>query len=84
MSVSTRSLLRAGWFVSIAGALGIRAWNALTGPLIYGYDVWGHLSYIFFLDVYRSTPYADQGWSYFHPPLHYWLCLLYTSDAADE
>ena len=26
---------------------------------------------MFFLDLYQSIPYADQGWSYFHPPLHY-------------
>ncbi|NRA02439.1 MAG: hypothetical protein HRU00_07540 [Myxococcales bacterium] len=73
MPDSFRILLRAGWIASASGALGVRLWNALTGPLIYGYDVWGHLSYVFFLDLYRSTPYADQGWSYFHPPLHYWL-----------
>ena len=37
----------------------------------YGYAAWGHLSYIFFLDLFRAVPYSDQGWSYFHPPLYY-------------
>ena len=62
----------------------MRLWNALTGPLVYGYDVWGHLSYVFFLDLYRSTPYADQGWSYFHPPLHYWLGWILAQAGSSE
>ena len=64
-------LLVAGWCASVAGAVGVRAWNAVFGPLFYGYDAWGHISYVFFLDMYRAVPFADQGWSYFHPPLHY-------------
>ena len=71
MTVSPARLLRAGWCASVAGAAGVRLWNAFFGPLFYGYDAWGHISYVFFLDMYRAIPYADQGWSYFHPPLHY-------------
>ncbi len=54
----------------------MRLWNALEGPLLWGYDAWGHVAYAIFLDLYRAVPWADQGWSFFHPPLHYafgWL-----------
>ena len=66
----SRALLL-GWFLSVGLAAALRVWNAVFGPLFYGYDAWGHISYVFFLDMYRAIPYADQGWSYFHPPLHY-------------
>jgi hypothetical protein len=71
MTMSPARLLVVGWYASVAGAIGVRVWNAVFGPLFYGYDAWGHISYVFFLDMYRAIPYADQGWSYFHPPLHY-------------
>jgi len=71
MTVSPARLLVVGWYASVAGAIGVRVWNAVFGPLFYGYDAWGHISYVFFLDMYRAIPFADQGWSYFHPPLHY-------------
>lgn len=64
----------------MAGAVSVRVWNAVFGPLFYGYDAWGHISYVFFLDMFGSIPYADQGWSYFHPPLHYlfgWLLMQF-------
>jgi hypothetical protein len=38
---------------------------------MWGYDAWGHVAYALFLDLYRAVPWADQGWSFFHPPLHY-------------
>lgn len=68
--------LAVAWVVAVGAAVGVRAWNALTGPLLWGYDAAGHLSYVFYLDRYAALPWADQGWSYFHPPLHYvfgWL-----------
>jgi arylsulfatase len=57
--------------VAIAAATAVYVWNALTSPLMRGYDDFGHVGYIFFIDLYRALPWADQGWSYFHPPLHY-------------
>jgi Flp pilus assembly protein TadD len=68
-----RAAVIAGWGVALAAAVGVRAWNALAGPLMWGYDAWGHVAYVLFLDIYRSVPWADQGWSYFHPPFHYAL-----------
>lgn len=59
------------WAAVITAAVGVRLWNALYGPILWGYDAWGHVAYVLFLDVYRGLPWADQGWSYFHPPLHY-------------
>ena len=61
----------AAWSLLLAVTLGVRLWNALAGPRMWGYDAWGHVAYVFYLDLYRAVPWADQGWSYFHPPLHY-------------
>ena len=66
-------LLRAAWMTSIAVATGLRLWNALLGPVLHGYDGWGHVAYVLFIDLYHAIPYPDQGWSYFHPPLYYLL-----------
>ncbi|MBW2397904.1 MAG: hypothetical protein JRG80_01375 [Deltaproteobacteria bacterium] len=68
--------LQSAWFAAVALAVGSRLLNAmlLSGPD--GYDAWGHLSYVLFLDLYQSVPFAGQGQSSFHPPLHYaigWL-----------
>lgn len=71
-----------GWAVSLTAAVGVRVWNALTDALMWGYDAWGHVAYVLFLDLYRAVPWADQGWSYFHPPLHYvlgWLLAQFGS-----
>jgi hypothetical protein len=62
-----------GWMLAILAALAVRVWNALHAGLMWGYDAWGHVAYVLFLDLYQSVPWADQGWSYFHPPLHYVL-----------
>jgi len=70
---ASRAALGIGWALTVAAAVGVRFWNALTGALMWGYDAWGHVAYVLFLDLYRSVPWADQGWSYFHPPLHYVL-----------
>lgn len=77
-------LVTLGWIASLGLAIGVRAWNALAGPLFYGYDAWAHLSYVFFLDLYQSIPYADQGWSYFHPPLHYLFGWLFAQAGSGE
>lgn len=61
------------WLLAIGVAAGVRLWNALTDPLMWGYDAWGHVAYVLFLDLYRAVPWADQGWSYYQPPLHYAL-----------
>ena len=61
----------AGWIALLLVTLGVRLWNALAGPRMWGYDAWGHVAYVCYLDLYHAVPWADQGWSYFHPPLHY-------------
>ena len=76
--------MRIAWAAAIAAAVGVRAWVALTGPLGWGYDAWGHLAYALFLDLYGAVPWADQGWSYFHPPLHYGLGWLLASWGSGE
>jgi tetratricopeptide (TPR) repeat protein len=59
------------WILVVALAVGVRLQNALGGPLMWGYDAWGHVAYALFIDLYHGLPWPDQGWSYFHPPLHY-------------
>jgi tetratricopeptide (TPR) repeat protein len=79
-----RARLRAAWAVALGAALASRIASALLQPGPNGYDAWGHVAYVLFLDLYRSLPYADQGWSYFHPPLHYVLgWMLAQSGSAD-
>jgi len=68
--------LRMAWIAAIALAVGSRALNVMLTNGPHGYDAWGHFSYVLFLDLYRSLPFAGQGQSSFHPPLHYaigWL-----------
>lgn len=72
-SARGRRWLIAGWFAATLVLVGVRCWNALTGPLFQGYDDFAHIGYVLFLDRYAAVPWADQGWSYFHPPLHYML-----------
>jgi tetratricopeptide (TPR) repeat protein len=82
-AVDGRGVRIAAWSLLLAVCVGVRVWNALAGPRMWGYDAWGHVAYVLFLDVYRAVPYADQGWSYFHPPLYYALgaLLARTGDA---
>jgi hypothetical protein len=75
---STRSLpgVRGCWIAAIVLAIATRLSIAFFGPSLHGYDPVSHIAYVFFLDLYRAVPFADQGWSHFHPPLHYvvgWL-----------
>jgi hypothetical protein len=72
------------WALALTAAIGVRLWNALAGPLMWGYDSWAHVAYVIFLDIYRAVPWADQGWSYFHPPLHYALGLLLAQFGSGE
>ena len=83
-SLSTRTWLLAGWGVTLGVTVGVRLWNALAGPLMWGYDAWGHVAYVLFLDLYRGVPWADQGWSYFHPPFHYALGWLLAQAGSGE
>ncbi len=68
---TSNNLARIAWFVALGVLIAVRVWNAIDGPLMKGWDDFGHVGYMLFLDLYRSVPWADQGWSYFHPPLHY-------------
>jgi Tfp pilus assembly protein PilF len=64
-------VVRLAWVAVLIAAFGVRLWNALTGPLMWGYDAAGHIAYVFYLDRYAAIPWAHQGWGYFHPPFHY-------------
>ncbi|MEE3332520.1 MAG: hypothetical protein VX246_16760 [Myxococcota bacterium] len=70
-SSGRRQWLTFAWVGVIALAVGVRGWNALFGPMLWGYDAWAHITYVLFLDTFHALPWADQGWSFFHPPLYY-------------
>jgi hypothetical protein len=82
--LTARQLRTAGWIAVLAIAGGVRLWNALAGPRMWGYDAWGHVAYVLYLDLYRAVPWADQGWSYFHPPLHYLIGWLLAQAGSGE
>jgi tetratricopeptide (TPR) repeat protein len=81
---SSSSWLRAGWIVAIVALASVRIWNALRGPLLRGYDDLGHAGYFLYLHFYAALPWADQGWSYFHPPLHYFFGWALTGFGSPE
>ncbi|MCH2173408.1 tetratricopeptide repeat protein [Myxococcota bacterium] len=70
---ATSDRIRVGWAVAIAAATTSRVAYAFLQPGPSGYDAFAHIAYVLFLDTYQSVPLADQGWSYFHPPVHYAL-----------
>ena len=75
---------RIAWIAVATVAVAVRVWNALAGAALWGDDAWGHVSYMLFLDAFAGVPWADQGWSYFHPPFHYALgWILAQSGSAD-
>ncbi len=82
--MTARQVRSSGWIAVLAVAGGVRLWNALAGPRMWGYDAWGHVAYVLYLDLYRSVPWADQGWSYFHPPLHYLIGWLLAQARSGE
>jgi tetratricopeptide (TPR) repeat protein len=63
--------ISACWVAAVGVAVAARLSCVFFGPALGGYDAVGHACYAFFLDLYHAVPHADQGWSYFHPPLHY-------------
>ena len=69
--IRQRRWLIAGWLAALAVVASVRVWNASNGAFLRGYDDFAHMGYVLFLDFYGAVPYADQGWAYFHPPLHY-------------
>ena len=57
-------------------AVVIRLNNGVRFPSLHGYDSFGHLTYIWYLLKTGSVPLADQGWSFFHPPLYYAIAAM--------
>lgn len=51
----------------------VRLNNALTFPSLRAFDGFGHFTYIWFMAENWRVPLPDSGWSFFHPPLYYWL-----------
>jgi tetratricopeptide (TPR) repeat protein len=64
---------RLGFKALVFLAVLMRLNNAVRFPSLTGYDSFGHLTYIWYLLKTGSVPFADQGWSFFHPPLYYAL-----------
>jgi hypothetical protein len=82
--MSRADVVRVASVTLVLAALAMRIANSVLAPMLHGYDALGHLAYVFFLDLYRAVPHADQGWSYFHPPLHYALGWLLAQSGSAE
>lgn len=51
----------------------VRLNNALTYPPLRAFDGFGHFTYIWFMADNWRVPEPTSGWSFFHPPVYYWL-----------
>lgn len=80
----TRLWVRRAWWIVVTLAIASRVWNALTMTILRGFDAVGHISYVLFLDLYHAIPHAHQGWSFFHPPLHYLFGWLLAQSGSGE
>ncbi|MFN2425583.1 MAG: glycosyltransferase family 39 protein [Candidatus Binatia bacterium] len=63
------------WFGAglLALAVVARLHNAWAAPVLAGYDAFAHFTYIWFVADTGRVPLPTHGWSFFHPPLYYWL-----------
>ncbi len=52
----------------------LRVHNAWVAPPLSGFDGPYHAAYVSILLDEARIPYADEGWSTFHPPFYYALC----------
>jgi 4-amino-4-deoxy-L-arabinose transferase-like glycosyltransferase len=66
---------RPPWLLALAFvvAWAVRINNALTYPALRAFDGFGHFTYIWFMAENWRIPPPTSGWSFFHPPLYYWL-----------
>ncbi len=62
--------------VMTVAAAAVRLNNALSFPVLGGYDAFAHFTYIWFVATTGRIPLADQGWEFFQPPLYYELMAL--------
>ena len=59
--------------VLFAVGAAVRTNNAFRFPVLDGYDAFGHFTYIWYLSETGKVPLSTSGWSFFHPPLYYWI-----------
>ena len=59
--------------VAVAASWAVRLNNALTYPSLRAFDGFGHFTYIWFMADHWRVPPPTSGWSFFHPPMYYWL-----------
>ncbi len=52
-------------------AVALRVHNSIAYPVPRGYDSFGHVMYIWYLLKTGRIPLANEGWSFFHPPLFF-------------
>jgi len=51
----------------------VRLYNANHYPALRAFDGFGHFTYIWFMADNWRIPLPTSGWSFFHPPLYYWI-----------
>lgn len=69
--------LKLGWGVSLILILGISTKLffsvSLPGPMMFGHDVDGHISYVQYIAENASIPDNEECWTCYHPPVYYTL-----------
>ncbi|HEY2776057.1 MAG TPA: hypothetical protein VGK20_18595 [Candidatus Binatia bacterium] len=68
--MSSRSLVAIAVAMT-AVAVAVRVHNALTFPILGGYDAFAHFTYVWFVAETGRVPLARSGWEFFQPPLYY-------------
>src|SRR5205085_1406631 len=71
--IMDRSKCAAILLVAVAASWAVRLNNALTYPSLRAFDGFGHFTYIWFMADHWRVPPPTSGWSFFHPPMYYWL-----------
>jgi 4-amino-4-deoxy-L-arabinose transferase-like glycosyltransferase len=62
--------------VMVALAAAVRLSNAFIYHPLQGYDAFGHFTYIWYVAETWRVPLSTSGWSFFHPPLYYFVMAL--------
>jgi tetratricopeptide (TPR) repeat protein len=71
---ASSSRARSAFAIMVGVAALMRINNGLRYPALFGYDGFGHATYIWYLLKNHRIPLAHEGWEHFHPPLYYGIC----------
>lgn len=70
--MTRRTFILAAALLAAVGIV-IRLHNALSFPILTGYDGFAHFTYVWYLSATGRVPLPTAGWEFFQPPLYYAL-----------